>query len=43
MSLRGDYDLWHKRIYEADPEHEDASSPWYRLVREYLARISHEK
>jgi 2-polyprenyl-3-methyl-5-hydroxy-6-metoxy-1,4-benzoquinol methylase len=40
MSLRTDYDVWHERIFSADPEHEDASSPWYRLVREQLGSVS---
>jgi len=34
MSLRSEYDAWHERVFQADPGHEDASSPWYRLVRE---------
>jgi len=36
MSLRSEYDRWHLGIHEADPGHDDASSPWYELVREYL-------
>ncbi len=40
MSLRTDYDVWHERIFSADPEHEDASSPWYRLVREQLGSVT---
>ena len=40
MSLRTAYDTWHQRIYEADPSHEDASSPWYQLVREYLGEVA---
>ncbi len=39
MSLRTDYDVWHERIFNADPEHEDASSPWYALVREQLGNV----
>ncbi len=39
MSLRTDYDVWHERIFNADPEHEDASSPWYALVREQLGSV----
>jgi SAM-dependent methyltransferase len=39
MSLRTDYDVWHERIFHADPEHEDASSPWYALVREQLGSV----
>ena len=40
MSLRTAYDTWHQRIYKADPSHEDASSPWYQLVREYLGEVA---
>ncbi len=40
MSLRTEYDAWHQRIYDAAPDHEDASSPWYRLVREHLGPVS---
>ncbi len=32
MSLRTEYDAWHQRVYESDPEREDALSPWYDLV-----------
>lgn len=40
MTLRTDYDAWHQRIYNADPQHDDSSSPWYQLVREYLGDVS---
>jgi 2-polyprenyl-3-methyl-5-hydroxy-6-metoxy-1,4-benzoquinol methylase len=36
MSLRGDYDLWHGRNQNLDPEHDDGSSPWYLWVKESL-------
>jgi ubiquinone/menaquinone biosynthesis C-methylase UbiE len=39
MSLRTEYDVWHQRVFEAAPEHEDASSPWYQLVRERLGPV----
>jgi SAM-dependent methyltransferase len=38
--FRDEYDVWHQRIYEADPGHEDASSPWYQLVRGYLGSVT---
>jgi ubiquinone/menaquinone biosynthesis C-methylase UbiE len=38
--LRSDYDLWHQRIHDADPGHDDASSPWYSLVEEYLGPVT---
>jgi 2-polyprenyl-3-methyl-5-hydroxy-6-metoxy-1,4-benzoquinol methylase len=40
MSLRSEYDNWHQRIWDANPEHEDASSPWYQLVREYIGDVA---
>ncbi len=40
MSLQSDYDIWHQRIFEANPGHEDASSPWYRLVSEYIGSVA---
>lgn len=40
MSLRTEYDAWHRRFFEADPKHDDASSPWYRLVREKIGPVA---
>ena len=40
MSLRTEYDKWHERVFNAAPEHEDASSPWYELVREELGNVA---
>lgn len=40
MSLRREYDAWHERVFSADPEHEDASSPWYQLVREQIGNVA---
>ncbi|HYL64312.1 MAG TPA: class I SAM-dependent methyltransferase [Candidatus Methylomirabilis sp.] len=40
MSLRADYDVWHERIHTANPAHDDASSPWYLLVSEYLGSVA---
>ncbi len=39
MSLRTEYDIWHQRVFDADPGHADESSPWYRLVLEYLGPV----
>ena len=39
MSLRADYDTWHQRIFDSEPEHEDANSPWYQLVRETIGSV----
>jgi ubiquinone/menaquinone biosynthesis C-methylase UbiE len=40
VSLRTDYDNWHERVFSADQEHEDASSPWYELVREQIGNVT---
>jgi ubiquinone/menaquinone biosynthesis C-methylase UbiE len=40
MNLRTAYDVWHQRVFESAPEHEDASSPWYQLVRERLGPVA---
>jgi ubiquinone/menaquinone biosynthesis C-methylase UbiE len=40
MTLRTEYDAWHERVFESDREHEDASSPWYQLVREKIGVVS---
>jgi ubiquinone/menaquinone biosynthesis C-methylase UbiE len=39
LSLRTDYDTWHRRIFDSEPEHEDADSPWYQLVREKIGSV----
>jgi SAM-dependent methyltransferase len=39
MSLRTKYDVWHQRNFDAGPAYDDASSPWYELVREYLNSV----
>ena len=40
MSLRAEYDVWHDRIFERDPGHEDADSPWYELIREQIGVVA---
>src|SRR6266436_1055109 len=40
MSMRTEYDTWHQRVYDADPSQEDASSPWYQLVCEYIGEVA---
>jgi len=40
VSLRADYEVWHERVFEADPGHDDASSPWYELVREQIGVVA---
>ena len=40
MSLRTEYDVWHQHVYEIEPAHEDASSPWYDLVRKTIGPVA---
>jgi SAM-dependent methyltransferase len=40
MSLRTQYDDWHERALTNDPGFEDASAPWYQLVREQIGDVS---
>jgi ubiquinone/menaquinone biosynthesis C-methylase UbiE len=39
MSLATEYDQWHTKVLESDPEHLDESSPWYKLVLEFLPAV----
>jgi ubiquinone/menaquinone biosynthesis C-methylase UbiE len=40
MSLRTQYDDWHQRVLANNPVFEDASAPWYQLVRETIGDVS---
>jgi SAM-dependent methyltransferase len=40
MSLRTQYDVWHQRVLANNPVFEDASAPWYQLVREKIGDVS---
>jgi SAM-dependent methyltransferase len=40
MTLRTEYDAWHERVYESNRQHEDASSPWYQLLREKIGCVT---
>jgi SAM-dependent methyltransferase len=39
-NLRSDYDAWHERVFQLEPAHDDAVTPWYSLVREYLGDVA---
>jgi ubiquinone/menaquinone biosynthesis C-methylase UbiE len=39
MSLATEYDKWHTRVFESDPGHADESSPWYKIVLEFLPSV----
>jgi SAM-dependent methyltransferase len=40
MRLQTEYDVWHQRAYDANPSHDEAASPWYQLVREYIGGMA---
>lgn len=40
MSFAKQYDEWHSRVFEGESNHADEESPWYRLLLEYLPRVS---
>lgn len=39
MTLATEYDKWHTNVYESDPEHSDETSPWYKIVLEFLPPV----
>lgn len=39
MGPATEYDRWHNREIDSDPERADESAPWYRLVLEYLGNL----
>jgi ubiquinone/menaquinone biosynthesis C-methylase UbiE len=39
MSLATEYDKWHAKVFESDPEHADESSPWYQIVLQFLPPV----
>lgn len=43
MSLSTAYDQWHQQVFDSEPAHRDESSPWYRLVLEYLGSVENER
>jgi 2-polyprenyl-3-methyl-5-hydroxy-6-metoxy-1,4-benzoquinol methylase len=43
MSLATEYDQWHTGVLEADPDHADESSPWYKLVLEFLPSVQAQR
>jgi ubiquinone/menaquinone biosynthesis C-methylase UbiE len=43
MTLATEYDTWHQRVFDSDPAHEDADSPWYNLVLEYLVPLKDKR
>src|SRR5438445_10981162 len=43
MSLSTAYDQWHQEVFDSAPAHPDESSPWYRLVLEYLGAVENKR
>jgi 2-polyprenyl-3-methyl-5-hydroxy-6-metoxy-1,4-benzoquinol methylase len=40
MNLVQEYDRWHERVFAANPEHADETSPWYKLVLDHLIPVA---
>lgn len=43
MSLAAEYNDWHQRVFDQNPENHGESSPWYKLVMEYLPSVDGQK
>ena len=39
MSLASEYDVWHDKVFESAPLHQDDNSPWYKIVQEYMVPV----
>jgi ubiquinone/menaquinone biosynthesis C-methylase UbiE len=39
QQIQHEYDAWHAGVHASDPGHDDASAPWYQLVREHLPAL----
>jgi ubiquinone/menaquinone biosynthesis C-methylase UbiE len=39
MSLQTEYDAWHTRYHELNPEYDDTSSPWYKWVAQSMIDV----
>jgi ubiquinone/menaquinone biosynthesis C-methylase UbiE len=39
MSFAGEYDDWHRKIFEAAPLRRDDHSPWHKIVLEYMVSV----
>jgi ubiquinone/menaquinone biosynthesis C-methylase UbiE len=40
MSLRTEYDIWHSKHHNLDPDYDDTSSPWYQWVAQSIGSIA---
>jgi ubiquinone/menaquinone biosynthesis C-methylase UbiE len=43
MTLATEYDKWHTKVFESDPEHADESSPWYQIVLKFLPPVKDKR
>src|SRR5579863_9139020 len=43
MTLATEYDKWHTKVFESDPEHADESSPWYQIVLQFLPPVKDKR
>src|SRR5271156_2994123 len=43
MNLAREYDLWHQKVFEAEPRDRDASSPWYKIVLDQMAPVAGQR
>src|SRR5579864_9511609 len=43
MTLATEYDKWHTKVFESDPDHADESSPWYQIVLKFLPPVKDKK
>ena len=43
MTLATEYDKWHTKVFESDPEHADESSPWYKIVLQFLPPVKDKR
>lgn len=43
MSFANEYDVWHQKVFAAEPSHRDDTSPWYKIVLEYMVPIAGKK
>ncbi|MGB7436230.1 MAG: class I SAM-dependent methyltransferase [Candidatus Acidiferrum sp.] len=39
MSLRTEYDTWHKKYHDANPFYDDTSTPWYQWVAGSIGNV----
>jgi ubiquinone/menaquinone biosynthesis C-methylase UbiE len=43
MTLATEYDKWHTKVFESDPDHADESSSWYQIVLKFLPPVKDKR